>query len=161
MKTGYERSYDVFAAFPEGLTCYEFVDLLDDPADKENASGRLSQFVKEGLAIKDGHRVRETTGQTSIVYVPTGRAFSERIMEWRETTRKRRRPTDSELVQLRKWKAAAIERFPELGTDPAVLAARKKLSEILRKEGNAIKASLVESGDLDDSESMRIVLSCL
>lgn len=159
MKSAHEAAFEIFAAFPEGLTCYEFVELMENEADRTNASARLSQYVKEGLAVKEGHRVREATGQSSVVYVPTGRPFSERLIEWREPTRKRKKPTDSELVQLRKWKAAAIARFPELAVDPAILKARKRLADILRNEGNVIKANLVENGDLDDCEAMRIVLS--
>lgn len=166
MNSFHETAFNVFNQFPDGLACFEFIQLMDADTDRRNASARLSQFVNEGLAKKEGVRFNEATGQTSVVYKPTGKPFSERVLENREPTRKRKRPTDQELIDLRranaehiKWKTAAIARFPELAVAPAIMRARTRLAEILRHEGNVIKAHLVESGDMDDSEAMRIVLS--
>lgn len=156
-----QKAFEIFSAFPEGLAVFEFVELMDDALDRRNASARLSQFVYEGLAQKAGHRINPRTGQNCTVYAATGKAFSERDMTPRHPARKRKRPTDSELIELRRWKHDAIARFPELGVDPIVLKARQQVAEILRKEGAEAKAALVERGELDDGETMRIVLSIL
>lgn len=67
----------------------------------------------------------------------------------------------AELEALRRWKNDAIARFPELGLDPVILAARQRVAAILREEGNPAKAALVERGELDAGETMRIVLSIM
>lgn len=166
--TNLEAAFNVFSAFPEGLTRFEFVELLDTPEAKRNSSAQLSQFVKEGLAIKDGSRFNPATGQMSSVYMPTGAPFSERVLEARTSSRRRKRSTLDELKnlrkeveELRKWKCAAISRFPELAIDPIILAARKRVAAILRSEGCAAKAELIEAGDLDDGDTMRVVRALL
>ncbi len=161
MKTSHEAAFDAFSAFAGGLACFEFIELMDSKEDKRCASARLSQFVKEGLAERRGLRRNPGTGLDCVAYIPTGRRFSERILEDRDPRRKRRRPTTDELKTLRRWKADAIARFPELGVDPLILRARKQVASILRDEGSEAKAALVERGELDDGETMRIVLSIM
>jgi hypothetical protein len=152
-----ERAYDILRQFEDGLTCPEFEALSDTAQDKRNASARLSQFVKEGLAEKAGTRINEKTGQICIVYRATGVPFSKRIVEVRNPKRKRRRPTETELLELRAWKAAAIERFPELATSPALIEARQRVAAIFEEQGSPVKATMVRSGEMDDCEMMRVV----
>lgn len=153
----HEDAFNVFAAFPEGLTCPEFRALMETEADKRNASARLSQFVMEGLARREGAKINPESGISCGLYIPTGIPFSKRIVEKRHPNRKRRAKTEPELFALRKWKADAIKRFPELAVSERVLKARLTLADIYRKEGQSIKATLVEKGELDDTEAMRLV----
>ncbi len=155
----YEKAFDVFRQFEDGLACFEFVQLFECDSDKQCASARLSQFVLEGLAVKIGSRANPETNNSGVVYVPTGVPYRDRNLEPREPRRKRRGPYESELKALRKWKANAIDRYPELGLDSAILKARAQVASILRMEGNSAKAVMVERGDLDDGETMRIILA--
>lgn len=161
MKLSYEQAFNIFSSYSEGLTSNEFVDLMVSKEDKRNASARLSQFVKEGLAKKAGSRINSETGNRVTIYTPSGASFSNRVFESRAPSRKRRRPTSSELIELRRWKADAIKRYPDLGIDPIIFDARQRVADILRSEGFEDKARIVESGELDGGETMRIVLSIL
>ena len=176
IKSGYEMAFDILAAFPDGLTHFELVDLLPAEAGKPDCtSARLSQMVKEGLARKVDIRQNGRTGVYSAVYAPTGLPFSERKKEERAPERKRHRPRNADLrsiqsaldaakadiALLEAWKASAISRFPELAVDPIVFAARQRFADILREDGNASKAILVMAGELDDGETMRALISLL
>lgn len=161
MTTATEKAFNILATFPDGLTCFELMEFLETEQEKRSASARLSQFVNEGLATREGVRHNPGTGLPGVVYKPTGVPYSQRQPEIRIRPRKRKRPTDTELVELRRWKADAIKRFPQLGVDPIVLTARDHVASILRSEGNEAKAALVDQGELDDGETMRIVLSVL
>lgn len=161
-KTAYETAFDTFKAFPEGLADFEFSSLLDGTTEKAHSSALLSLFVKEGLADKVGVKVNPATGNNATVYRHNGRDFSQRIHEARAPTRKRRGPFDDEVKQLRAWKRAAIERFPELGIEPVILEARAKVASILRVDGgDEAKAAMVECGELDNSDMMRVVIAVL
>jgi hypothetical protein len=152
--TLYEQSFNLLKQFPHGLTVRQFEDLCINRNDKRSASARLSQFVAEQLAIK-------VTGQGLAVYVPTGREFAERVLPKRDKRRARKRPTDTELVELRQWKADAIRRFPELGVPPHVATARERVAAIFRAQGCEIKAVMAASGELDETETMRVVITML
>lgn len=155
--THQERAYDILRQFDEGLTCPELEALVETAQDKRSASARLSQFVKEGLAKKSGYRFNEKTGHNCVVYYATGIPFSDRSLEVREPRRKRKRPTSTELMELRAWKKVAIERFPELATSPALIEARKRVAAIFDEQGSPVKAAMVKSGEMDDCEMMRVV----
>lgn len=157
MASRYEEAFVAFSQFREGLTRPEFEALMDSKEDKRCASARLSQFVKEGLAEIRGTSLNPETGQMCKVYVPTGLAFSKRALEDRKPSRRRRRPTDNELVELRAWKASALERFPELAVSKAILRSRIRWAEMLRAEGQVAKAVLVERGEFDDTETMKVL----
>ena len=159
-KTAYEKSFDVLKAFPEGLACFEFESLIGDECSKKS-SAVLSLFVKEGLADKSGFKINPDTGHNVAIYAPNGMKFSERTRESRSPIRKRKRPTDQELIDLRTWKKDAIARFPELGTSRLVLQARARIAEIYRIDGNPTKAFMVERGDMDEGEAMRVALCIL
>lgn len=156
-----ERAYNVLKAFPEGLAHFEFIELLDGDLVNINASAVLSWFVTAGLAEKRGQRVNPKTGAPQSVYVPTGQSFRVRQQEKRLSSRGRKGPFEAEVKELRKWKADAIARFPELAVDPIVLRARNRVASILREEGNIEKALMVEKGLLDDGELMRVVISVM
>jgi len=158
MSTKYEQAFNVFATFPEGLTCFEFEQLLDDP---RSTSKMLSLFWQEGLAEKGAKRVNPKTGIAHLSYIPTGVPFSQRITRTQIASSRKSDRADNELIELRQWKAEAIKRFPELGLDPLVKKARSTVADIFRREGNQTKAALIESGELDDGDTMRAVLSVL
>lgn len=157
--TGYERTFDVFRQFPEGLTSFELIDLLDDKGDKASATSRLSHFVKEGLAEKAGNRACTKTGRMGAVYRPSGKPFSERVFH--PHGQKLSPAVSDELKELRAFKADAIKRFPELLISPKIIRARKVWADALRSEGQIGKASIVDSGGLDDTEQMRVLIHAL
>ena len=159
--TAHEKCFNVFRQFPEGLTGYEFTDILDEPGDKASATSRLSQYAKEGLAVKQGRRSCSRTNRHGAIYVPTGKAFAERIPCSHGVKIKADEQIEAELQDLRAWKANAIKLFPELGTSPETLRARNVWAEALRSEGQIGKASIVDSGGLDDTEQMRVLLRVL
>ena len=159
--TQYERVFDVFKAFPDGLASFELDTLVDEISPRPKTSSLISLLVTHGLAFKDGAKVNPATGSSVCIYKPTGRLFSQRLHEVRAPRRKRRGPFESEVKELREWKAKAIARFPELGLDPAILKARAHVSKILRDEGNEAKAVMVEMGELDSGEMMRAVIALL
>ena len=159
--TGYEKTFNVFRQFPEGLTSFELIDLLDDEGDKASATSRLSHFVKEGLAKKSGSRACTKTGRSGAVYVPNGKPFAERIPHPHGPKPLPKSILDNELKELRAFKADAIKRFPELMLSPKIIKARKVWADALRSEGQIGKASIVDSGGLDDTEQMRVLLHAL
>jgi hypothetical protein len=159
--TGYERTFDVFRQFPEGLTSFELIDLLDDEGDKASATSRLSQFVKEGLAEKAGSRPCIKTNRIGAVYVPNGKPFAERIPHPHGPKPFPKSALNDELKELRAFKADAIKRFPELLISPKIIRARKVWADALRSEGQIGKASIVDSGGLDDTEQMRVLIHAL
>jgi hypothetical protein len=160
VKSAYEKTFDILSSFQEGLTCEELQSLDTDGGGKK-ISALLSLMVHEGLAKKAGFKINPETGHNVSIYAPLGTRFDERVREKRAANRKRRRPTDQELLDLREWKRLAIIRFPELGVDPMIAKARKQVAEIYRSDGNATKAAMVESGNLDDGDSMRIALAIM
>jgi hypothetical protein len=197
-KTSYEQAYDVFSQFGEGLTFRDFEELMETRSDKRSASARLSQFVAEQLATK-------VTGAGLSVYVPTGRAFADRVLPKRNRARGRKRPTDGELIELREWKAKAqidmvtlkrelalaisgqslrphmaqihavtdaneladlrqwkadaIRRYPDLGAPRYVIAAREKVADYYRGNGDGITAALARAGKLDDEDVVRAMIA--
>lgn len=164
-KTAYEQVFDIVRSFEEGLTCFKLVQLIDKSSTVKQPSALLSQLVKAGLVVKRGYRSNPSTGYSGTVYVATGKQFSKRKQEQRSHTRKRHSPLSAEVKELRRllsiadvrW-AAALERFPDLAIEPALLAGRAKLAEIFRADGNETKAVLAERGKLDESETMHVAL---
>lgn len=156
--TAHEKAFNVFNQFADGITAIEFADLLDSGVTKK-PSAIISLFVLQGLAKVDGRKINPATGNLVKIYKPTGIPFSERASEYRAPSRRRKRPTDSELLELRKFKKDAIARFPELGVSSAVCAARKQLAGIYRADGDEAKAAMFEAGLMDDGEAMRIALA--
>ena len=161
MQTAHESTFNILACFPDGLTGFELIDLLETEPEKRSATSRLSQFVHEGLATKQGRRLCPKTGKSSVVYVPTGRSFADRIVHPHGKRTAIALADQAELENLREWKANAIRLFPELGTAPEIIAARDAWAGALRSEGQETKARLVEGGDFDDCEHMRVILHVL
>lgn len=161
MSAQQEAVFDVFKQFGDGLTSFELESLTEGVVPRPKASALLSLFVSSGLAEKRGTRNNPTTSGVMTVYAPTGRAFKDKEFHKRLSNRGRRGPFESEVKDLRAWKAAAILRFPELGVDPVILKARAQVAQIMQSEGNVVKAAMIARGDLDDSEMMRVVISLL
>lgn len=67
----------------------------------------------------------------------------------------------SDIAVLEAWKASAIAQHPELGVDPTVIEARRKVAAIFSGKGLELKAQLVLSGEMDSSDAMRAVVSLL
>lgn len=165
-----EHIFNVFAQFPDGLAAYELRDLLDPDTAYQNVSALLSLYVSEGVAEKRGSKINPATGHSCTVYAANGTPYYSRRLIGRDN--ERGKPTPRKLTDrivtlqaridgLEAWKAEAIKRFPELGVDPVILAARKSLAAIMRSEGMGAKAVLIERGELDDGENMRIVVSIM
>lgn len=69
-----------------------------------------------------------------------------------------------ENFELRKWKEAAIERFPDLGVEQIVLDARQIVAKMLRESpsnSDAALAAEVLAGRKDGSLSMRATIEAL
>jgi hypothetical protein len=161
MNNLYAESFEVLSQFPEGLTIFEFLDLLDEPGRK-NASSRLSQFVEEGLAEISGKRTNPATGQSCNVYTPTGKPLEARQRRRQRHDVPVRKPSPrkinalrDELLDLRAWKAWAISLHPDLAIDPFTLKARAAVAGYLREVGNIGRAIMVEHGELDDSDTVK------
>lgn len=150
-QTMYERAFNVFAQFPEGLTVREFEALMDTPNEIRSASARLSQFVTEQLAKKVG-------GDGLSRYVPTGREFADRVLPQRDKSRGRKAPTNAELIELRRFKAEALRRCPELAVPEHVLAARRQVMAFFKARGETSNAALAGAGDLDHLEITRFAI---
>jgi hypothetical protein len=158
--TTYERAFNAFSQFPDGLACFEYAILIDGEIHTK-PSAVLSLFVKEGLAEIAGTKLNKSTGHLGNIYKPTGLTFAKRKLEKRTVTRMRKRPTDSELVELRKFKKDAIARFPELGISTVIMTARKQIANIYRSDGNEAKAAMFENGLMDEGDAMRIAVAIL
>ena len=155
-KTTYEEIYNMLSSFEEGLTSHELKLLLGADKIYGNPSAYLSHMVKEGLAYKKGYRPNPDTNMKMTVYFTNGKPFSER-----KSMVKKSKRLDQELIDLRTWKKNAIARFPELAIDPIVAKAREQVAKIYRDDGNDQKAQMVESGEMDEGDAMKVAISML
>lgn len=100
METAYEKSFNIFKQFPDGLSDFEFSNLLEGEVENVHSSALLSLFVKEGLATITGRKTNPLTGNMVNIYKANGKPFSERQHEPRARTRKRRGPYEDEVKAL-------------------------------------------------------------
>lgn len=67
----------------------------------------------------------------------------------------------AKIAELEKWKADAIARYPDLGVDPDVLAARKIVHRMVKEGGDKHMADQIIAGHKDEALMMRAVIAAL
>lgn len=157
--TAYQRTFEVFATFTEGMTVHDLEALMEQHNDKKAASKRLSQFVKEGLAVK-----LPRAGRVSL-YIPTGKGIADRKLETRDPARGRKRlpeqrltDLERELARLKAFEERALKRHPDLATPDHIHAARERVCAILDRNGRTEAAKLTLAGMRDDSNEMLVAI---
>ena len=171
----YRATFDVVAAFPEGIAHFDVMHSLTAPMAPKHLSANLSRLVAEGLAREAGQTVNPKTGKSNTLYAPTGITFERRKVAKRPAGSKvnanlrrelsalrevaaRVPELEAECIRLREFYKNACERFPELAVKPIILRGRQHLAAIFRGIGDDVRAALAESGDFDVSPAMQAAI---
>lgn len=135
--------HQIVSQYP-GLTAAEIETLLDKPAG--TISNRLHAARKAGLI-----RAEKTVELNKpLRYYPADGKPDAPFKRSNTLQRK-----EARIKELEAWKADAIARFPELGVDPKLLAARRRLAEFYSEADRAA----VLAGEFDNSIAMRVLLA--
>ncbi len=155
-----EEILEVVRELP-GRTVGEIMLLLPQ-INQSNMSSMLSQLTRRGKVRRE-IGPRNAGGQTPYIYF-IGDGTPQPVK------RKLTKPTPvamahnadalrRELDELRKWKADAIARYPDLAVPPLVIKARQLYAAQLN--GNAAAVSDVRAGKMDDGAPMRAIIAAL
>ena len=68
---------------------------------------------------------------------------------------------NQKIEELEQWKAAAIDRFPDLAAPPLMVRARKIAAEEVRAGGDTLLANQIMSGLKDSTLMVRVALKAL
>ena len=163
-----EKVFEVVRAMP-GLTAREIATLVPDARYSAvtqvlciySAKGELLQEQKDNPAYSSSNRARKTISIYSVNPCPKPVA---RKMKLREPTaagfHANMAALRDRVAELEQWKAAAIARFPDLGVDPVIIAARR----LVAKQANMTDRHLADevmAGRRDNVLAMQVAIEAL
>ena len=160
------RIYDALAQFPEGLVGAEIRELFPDEENPNAVYSTLNVLKMTGNVKVIGKRISPASGRAASVYGVTGVPYTPgRVVSRKSPTsaglQARLNEALSRLQELEAWKVAAVARFPELGVDPLMIEARKRVASILSAGGDVSGAEQVRAGNRDATAIVKAVFTTL
>lgn len=178
---------EVVRAMP-GATAHEIKELMPHRSGSSVTSG-ISKLYKLG-AVTCSEKVKRVKSNGGLYYeakyvlsdgeppkykLTNGKSnFSSQPINNKKFggTGQRKRQTDvglqatidalrAEVIELKQWKADAIERFPELAVPPIMMRARKLVAKELEAAGDRNLAMQVMAGTKDGTLMVRVAVAAL
>lgn len=158
---------EIASAMP-GVTATEVCQLMSHER-RPRVMARLSWLYKIGVLTRGSTQTKANSGRNTVhTYAVNPDPRIKPVV----TQRKQQVPSDAgyaaqvaelkaKVAQLEQWRAEALERFPDLATDPIVLKARQLVAATLRENGDSALANDVLAGRKDGIVPVRVAIAAL
>lgn len=113
---------------------------IDNPKGRARGHRSVKRYTIGGTPRAKPHKLKSPT--------PKAQAFNDSELR-------------GKIAELEAWKASAIARYPDLGVDPDVLAARKIVHKMLIESHERNLAADVIAGKKDETMLVRAVVAAL
>lgn len=159
-----EEVLEIIREMP-GVTLKDIADLL--PHRKRNAvSAMLTSLHVDGEVLRKlAPDAINNFGRKPYLYRINPDPKPPRIMQRKHPSaaayEARIAELEAKVQTLSEWKAAAIERFPDLGVDPITAEARRIVATEIEAAGDKALAAAVRAGTKDSTLPMRVTLAAL
>lgn len=149
----HEQVMEIMKTMP-GLRLTEIAQFVE--FRRESVSARLTQLKREGRVKHEDGKYYPGNGTPQLPAIPPK-------LRIRKSTKDNLRITEleEEILQLKAWQQSAIAKYPDLGVDPKILAARALAIEYYRRLNDSHKIADIKAGKLDETPLIQVALMAM